>query len=57
MQYDIGQRVGLTGTPMILTREGVQVGGYVPPAALRETLDKLAAERTQTAAAGKPPGA
>lgn len=57
MQYDVGQRVGLTGTPMILTREGVQVGGYVPPAALRETLDKLAAERTQTAAAGKPPGA
>lgn len=50
-QYDVGQRVGLTGTPMILTRDGVQVGGYVPPAALRETLDKLAAEQARTAAA------
>jgi len=50
-QYDIGQRVGLTGTPMIVTREGVQVGGYLPPAALRETLDKLAAENARTASA------
>lgn len=48
-QYDVGQRVGLTGTPMIVTAEGVQVGGYVPPAALRETLDKLAAEHARTA--------
>ncbi len=50
-QYDVGQRVGLTGTPMILTREGVQLGGYIPPAALREALDKLAAESAHTAAA------
>lgn len=45
MQYDVGQRVGLTGTPMILAEDGTQLGGYVPPAQLRETLDKLAAER------------
>ncbi|MDQ3270459.1 MAG: DsbC family protein [Pseudomonadota bacterium] len=45
MQYDIGQRVGLNGTPMILTQDGVQVGGYVPPAALRAALDTLAADR------------
>lgn len=44
MQYDIGQRVGLTGTPMILAEDGTQLGGYVPPAALREALDKLAAD-------------
>jgi thiol:disulfide interchange protein DsbC len=50
-QYDVGQRVGLTGTPMIVTSEGVQVGGYLPPAALRETLDKLAAEHARTASA------
>jgi len=36
---------------MIVTREGVQVGGYLPPAALRETLDKLAAENARTASA------
>jgi thiol:disulfide interchange protein DsbC len=50
-QYDVGQRVGLTGTPMILTREGVQLGGYIPPAALREALDKLAADQAHAAAA------
>jgi thiol:disulfide interchange protein DsbC len=42
--YELGQRVGLTGTPMIITAEGVQMPGYMPPAALRAALDKLAAE-------------
>jgi thiol:disulfide interchange protein DsbC len=46
MQYNVGQRAGLTGTPMILTEDGVQVGGYVPPQVLRQTLDKLAAEKS-----------
>ncbi|MGO4222672.1 DsbC family protein [Lysobacter sp. TAF61] len=54
MQYDVGQRVGLTGTPMILSSEGVQLGGYIPPAALREALDKLAAEQASHATAVKP---
>lgn len=44
MQYDIGQRAGLTGTPMIITAEGVQMPGYMPPDALRAALDQLAAE-------------
>ena len=56
MHYDIGQRVGLTGTPMIITAEGVQMPGYMPPDALRAALDKLAAEaapaKAATAAAG-----
>lgn len=43
-QYDVGQRIGLTGTPMILTEQGVQVGGYVPPAELRKLLDKAKAD-------------
>ncbi|GHA85413.1 DsbC family protein [Cognatilysobacter bugurensis] len=50
MQYDIGQRVGLTGTPMILAEDGTQLGGYVPPAQLREALDRLAVERAATPA-------
>ena len=54
MQYNIGQRVGLTGTPMILSEDGIQLGGYVPPQALRETLDRMAAEK---AAAGADTGA
>lgn len=53
MQYDIGQRVGLTGTPMILSEDGTQLGGYVPPADLRAALDKLAAD--QAVAAGADP--
>ena len=44
MQYDVGQRAGLTGTPMILAADGTQLGGYLPPAQLRAALDKLAAE-------------
>lgn len=46
MEYDIGQRAGLTGTPMIVTAEGVAMPGYMPPAELRAALDKLAAEGT-----------
>ncbi len=52
MQYDVGQRAGLTGTPMILTEDGTQVGGYVPPAQLRAALDKLAADAAKPAVAG-----
>jgi thiol:disulfide interchange protein DsbC len=57
MHYDIGQRAGLTGTPMIITAEGIQMPGYMPPSALRAALDTLAAERAPAgaaAAAGAP---
>lgn len=47
-QYDVGQRAGLTGTPMILAADGTQLGGYLPPAQLRAALDKLAAEAATT---------
>lgn len=52
-QYALGQRMGLQGTPMILTDDGLQLGGYLPPEQLRAALDKLASE----AGKGKPPGA
>lgn len=42
MEYALGQRMGLTGTPMILAEDGTQLGGYVPPEQLRQALDKLA---------------
>lgn len=51
MQYDIGQKAGLTGTPMILTRDGTQLGGYLPPAELRAALDRHAEETAKDAAA------
>jgi thiol:disulfide interchange protein DsbC len=40
MHYSLGQRAGLTGTPMILGEDGRQLGGYVPPEQLRAALDE-----------------
>jgi thiol:disulfide interchange protein DsbC len=55
MQYDVGQRAGLTGTPMIIAEDGTTVGGYLPPQQLREALDKAAQDGTTTAAGGTDP--
>lgn len=38
--YNLGQKVGVNGTPAIFTDDGAQVGGYVPAAALLERLSK-----------------
>ncbi|MBL8256936.1 MAG: DsbC family protein [Pseudoxanthomonas mexicana] len=55
MEYDVGQRVGVSGTPAIFSTEGIQLGGYLPPAALRAKLDELAAKKAPAAAAGAAP--
>ncbi|SDY62359.1 thiol:disulfide interchange protein DsbC [Lysobacter sp. yr284] len=57
-QYRIGLQAGVgeTGTPTVLTADGVQLGGYLPPARLREALDSLAAE-AKGAAQQAPTGA
>ena len=55
MQYALGQRLGLTGTPMIVAPDGSQLGGYVPPSQLRGMLDDLAAKSAPAPAAA--PGA
>lgn len=49
--YDIGRRVGLAGTPMIVTADGAQMPGYMPPAALRAELDRLAGKAAPAAPA------
>lgn len=49
MEYDVGQRVGLQGTPMIIAADGTAMPGYMPPKELRAALDKLAAEATGAA--------
>jgi thiol:disulfide interchange protein DsbC len=41
-QYQLGQALGVTGTPAILTSDGTLIPGYVPPEQLRERLDKMA---------------
>lgn len=41
-QYQMGQALGVTGTPSILTMNGDIIPGYVPPEQLRERLERLA---------------
>ncbi len=55
MEFDVGQRVGVNGTPAIFSVDGIQLGGYLPPAALRAKLDELAAKKAPPAAAGAAP--
>ncbi|QIL21482.1 DsbC family protein [Thermomonas sp. HDW16] len=50
MQYNAGLRMGLTGTPMILTTDGQMVGGYLPPDALLQRMQQM--ETESKAAAG-----
>lgn len=48
-EYNLGQRVGLEGTPMILSEDGNVLGGYLPPQDLRVALDKLDAGQVPVA--------
>lgn len=41
-EFEIGQRVGVAGTPGVFTQDGVMLGGYLDPARLRARLDELA---------------
>ena len=40
-QYQLGQAMGVTGTPALLTADGDLIPGYVPPEDLRKRLDML----------------
>lgn len=44
MQYRAGQRMGLTGTPMIINENGEMLGGYLPPDALLQRLEARSAK-------------
>ncbi|MGD8346169.1 MAG: thioredoxin fold domain-containing protein [Lysobacterales bacterium] len=41
-QYRLGVEMGVTGTPALLTANGQLIPGYVPPAQLRQRLDRIA---------------
>jgi thiol:disulfide interchange protein DsbC len=41
-QYRLGQELGVTGTPALITADGNLIPGYVPPDKLRERLDSMA---------------
>lgn len=40
-QYQLGSMLGVTGTPALLTTNGQLIPGYVPPAQLRERLERM----------------
>jgi len=42
-QYQLGQAVGVTGTPALVTPDGDLIPGYVPPDDLKVRLEQLAA--------------
>jgi thiol:disulfide interchange protein DsbC len=42
--FDLGREVGVRGTPAVFTAGGENIGGYLPPDKLLETLEDLSAE-------------
>jgi thiol:disulfide interchange protein DsbC len=39
-QYELGEQLGVRGTPAILTMSGEYIGGYLPPAQILQQLEK-----------------
>ena len=44
-QFALAQRLGINVTPTVIAPNGTTLGGYVPPEALRQQLDALAAAK------------
>ncbi len=42
--YQLGQKIGVTGTPAVYAKDGTQLGGYLAPAQLLQRLQALAAK-------------
>ena len=40
-QYQLGRRIGLSGTPGVYSESGVELGGYLPPKDLLAELERL----------------
>lgn len=51
--YKLGQAVGVTGTPALVTPSGDLIPGYVPPNDLRVRLEQLAAQESVEQAASE----
>ncbi len=49
--YALGQRAGLTGTPMIVAEDGTQMPGYMPPDQLLAALQRIESETADTGSA------
>ena len=44
-EFDLGQRLGVSGTPSVIAPDGTQIGGYLTPEQMRARLDGLAANK------------
>ncbi|MGH8175323.1 MAG: DsbC family protein [Steroidobacter sp.] len=48
-QFQLGEDMGVRGTPAIFTTNGDYIGGYLPPAEMKRQLDELSANATAKA--------
>lgn len=46
-QYQLGEDLGVNGTPAIFTNSGGYIGGYLPPAQMLAQLEELQAEQAK----------
>jgi thiol:disulfide interchange protein DsbC len=46
-EFELGQRIGLNGTPAVFAADGTQLGGYLTAEAMRQRLDSLASPPKQ----------
>lgn len=52
--FELGQRIGINGTPAIYAEDGTQLGGYIPADRMREVLDAKAKEKAEASAPPAP---
>ncbi len=44
-EFDLGMKLGVSGTPTVIAEDGTVIGGYLDPAQMRHALDQLAAKQ------------
>lgn len=42
--YELGQKIGVGGTPAVIAEDGTQIGGYMPPDQMLTRLEQLGKE-------------
>jgi thiol:disulfide interchange protein DsbC len=43
-EFELGRKIGISGTPAVITGDGTQIGGYLTPEQMVARLDQLKAE-------------
>lgn len=46
-QFELGRKLGVSGTPALVTRDGTMIPGYMPPEALAQRLESIKANLAQ----------